>query len=140
MIAVLFFYILIVTGVVNALYLYLQYLKYLKDGRPMICPLGGKCEKVVSSRYGSLLGVRNEILGIIYYLLSIAFFSMSLIASSPQLFYIVLTLSILAALYSSFLLVIQIFFIRDLCSWCILSGIINYAALGVLLLILLNWI
>lgn len=123
----------IVLGIINASYLYWQGLRKQRHGLPMVCPVGGKCENVVFSRFGTTLGVKNEILGLFYYfslliLVALMFFL-------PHLSGIAIGLLLLssgfALVFSTYLLFVQILVLRDYCSWCILATFINYAIFGV---------
>lgn len=124
--------ILMLAGIANAAYLYWQGVQNQKNGRPMICPVGGKCEKVVFSRFGTTLGVKNEIWGLIYYFA--LFFFMAVLFGFPQFSYqatvLILFLSASATLFSTYLFFVQILILRDYCSWCILATIINYVIFG----------
>lgn len=96
------------------------YLIYRRGERPMICPLGEDCSLVLGSRWANWLGIRNETLGFIFYLI---IFILALLGAD---FSLGLSLLItLGFLYSLFLTGIQIFVIKNFCSYCLLSALIN---------------
>ena len=41
--------------------------KRIAAERP-VCPIGGGCEQVLNSRYNKLLGIHNDLLGILFYI------------------------------------------------------------------------
>lgn len=116
-----------IVGIANAAYLYWQYSQYKSYERKMVCILGARCEEVVDSSYGITLGVKNELLGIFYYLSII--FLLILFYFYPSWSMIRLFLCIAGScsvVFSSNLLYIQLFKLRNICSWCLLSALINY--------------
>lgn len=123
---------LIIVGIANAAYLYWQGVERQRSGRPMICPIGGECEKVVLSRFGTTWGVKNEIWGLIFYFALLFLIAVSL--GFPQFSYqatvVILFSSAVAVLFSTYLFFLQILVLRDYCSWCILATIINYVIFG----------
>ncbi|RJQ29063.1 vitamin K epoxide reductase family protein [Candidatus Parcubacteria bacterium] len=126
-------FLFIVLGVANAAYLHWQYLLNRRIGRTMYCPLGGSCEEVVASKFGTTFGIKNERWGIIYYVLLI----LALVAflrypqTSEILSLGILTASLLAALFSTYLVIVQFFVIREYCSWCVAATVINYIILAI---------
>lgn len=123
---------LIIVGIANAAYLYWQGVQRQKNGRPMVCLVGEECEKVVFSRFGTTLGVKNEIWGLIYYFALLVL--IVILFSFPQFSYhataMILLSSAGAALFSIYLFFLQILVLRDYCSWCILATIINCTVFG----------
>lgn len=115
-------------GLLNALILYWQHLK-VKE-RPMVCLFGQDCSLVVESKWGSSLGVKNEVFGIGFYLL-IIILSLWHIGGSAfiKLNELIFFLSLIATLASTYLLIIQFTALRNYCSWCIFSAVFNYLIL-----------
>lgn len=107
--------------------------------KPFVCPLNFDCHTVVNSDYSKLFGVSLETLGMIYYgLVSIFYF---LIIFLPETLPIILinsliALSLIAFLFSIYLIFVQIFILKSGCFWCIISTIIS--VLIFILTILLN--
>lgn len=106
-------------GLANAAYLYWQYRQVAK-GRPMFCLIGGDCQAVVESKYGRSFGVKNELWGMIYYALII---SLSLL----NIKHLILNISLIAALFSLYLLFLQSVVLKKYCSWCLLAIFLNLA-------------
>jgi uncharacterized membrane protein len=124
-------FIFIVLGILNAGYLYWQEREHERRGRPMLCPLDGECEKVVFSRFGTTFGVKNEVWGLLYYfsLIPLLVFLVYYPPLAEFSLWGILILSSGAFLFSSYLFFVQLFIIRDLCSWCLLATAINYVIL-----------
>lgn len=119
--------ILAILGLVNALYLHYQYRQYLNSGKKMFCLIGGGCGEIVSSKYGQTLGVKNELMGMIYYILLIIYSVGNLLLpqiESTFLIWVKLA-AILATIFSLYLLFIQAFMLRKFCSWCVIATTIN---------------
>lgn len=83
---------------------------------------------VIGSKYGKILGIPNEILGMIYYGTVILIYVLSQTFPIFQLQYVVQVVFIIigvAFLLSIYLTVVQIFILKDFCAWCLISAIIN---------------
>lgn len=119
--------ILAVLGFLNAYYLHYQYKQYVKSGKEMFCLFGGKCAEVISSRFGTTLGIKNEITGMIYYLLLSAYLLISMLipkfGDDFALFAKIAT--IIATAFSVYLLFIQLVVLKQICSWCLIAIAIN---------------
>ena len=91
--------------------------------KQVICPIAKKsCNIVLDSKYSKTLGVKNEFIGLIYYILIIiAVFAIQ----SNSIIQIAKIVSGLAALYSIILFGIQIKIIKSYCFWCITTAVIN---------------
>lgn len=97
--------------------LYLLYVKL--RNKKLICFLGEDCDAVVKSKYGYLFKVPNEVLGVLYY----ASMIMGMIFAINILFLQIA--AILALTASLMLVVIQAFFLKKWCEWCISTAFIN---------------
>jgi len=119
------FIVLALTGAINAGYLI--YRHNVKKRKSLICPMNHDCSRVTESKWASVLGVRNEILGLFFYVAVLAGILASLYFSAYALYvYFWLTLfSGGALLFSLFLMWVQIFKIKDYCFYCIISASIN---------------
>lgn len=110
-------------GIVNSAWL--AYRHYKK--KPLICPLDHDCSVVTESGWSTFLGVRNEILGILFYVFMIGgvFAALSL----PERVYIISLLLVLSAsggvVYSAFLAYVQFFVIKDYCFYCLISALLT---------------
>lgn len=96
-----------------------------------VCPTGG-CDTVLNSKYSKTFGIRNDILGIIYYLTILAevYISTNLLINLTIYFKII---SSLAFLFSLYLLYIQARVLKAYCFYCILTAIVN---LGIFIIII----
>jgi uncharacterized membrane protein len=123
--------ILILSFIGIAITLYLTIAHILK--KKVICPINSKsCNIVLDSKYSKTFGVKNEIIGLAYYsAIIITFF----VIESTTLILAIKTASILAMLYSIILLCIQIKVLKNYCSWCIMTAIINLL-LAILIIII----
>lgn len=107
------------------------YISYKKSqSQPLICFVGMDCNKVVTGAYANLLGIPNEVMGMMYYgFLVLAFFA-SNGGGLHQLFgfsfpFIVLIASGIALVVSAILTLIQGYVIKHWCSWCLASAMVN---------------
>ncbi len=101
---------------------YLTWKHYRKQ--PLACPLNDKCEIVTESRWSKVFGIRNEVLGIIYYLFVIGgalyFF---FVDENIKTIFVIFTG--LALLFSLFLLFLQSYVIKSYCFYCLISALIS---------------
>jgi uncharacterized membrane protein len=98
--------------------------KYQK--KVLVCPLKAKCDPVIHSEYSKFLGVENTILGMLYYYFIFIFYLFYTISGYINNYFefIIFSLSILAVLFSIYLTFIQLFKLRQICSWCLLSALL----------------
>lgn len=104
--------------------LYITHKKHRKSEH-FICPLRGSCTEVINSRFSTFFGIPVEYLGLAYY--SIIAVGYGLRAVWPDfngtLIVPLLFLSTFALIFSFYLTFIQIFTIRKLCTWCLISAL-----------------
>ena len=92
--------------------------------KKVICPSFSKeCNAVLDSKWSRVLGVKNEIMGFIYYLIVFVFIGLSI--SSFRAVLVINALVIIAVLYSLFLTYIQSKKLGHFCFYCICTAIIN---------------
>ena len=99
-----------------------------KKNKPMVCLMNFKCEDVLYSKYASFLGIPNDILGMLYYLVvGFGFAAVLFYPAIPSnLLLFVLSITITSGfLFSLYLVSIQAFKIKEWCSWCLMSAIIS---------------
>lgn len=118
---------LAILGFLNAFYLHWQHQRELATGEKMFCLIGGDCGAVVGSRYGRTFGIKNEIIGMIYYVLLGAYSLGSIFVPNfgEDLVIWAKIVIILATLFSLYLLYVQTFILRQFCSWCLIAISIN---------------
>lgn len=119
-----------ILGFLNAFYLYYQHKREMTSGKKMFCLIGGDCGAVVGSKYGKTFGVKNEKIGMAYYLLLggyflISIFAPDLINSSELGISVIKIITVIATLFSVYLLYVQTFILKTLCSWCLIAIAIN---------------
>ncbi len=98
-----------------------------KRNKVLVCPLRADCENVIHSEYSKFLGIDLEKLGIFYYSLIFVSYLINKIFDFENLSFdfFLLSLSLLAFLFSIYLTLIQLLKIRKLCSWCLFSFVIS---------------
>ena len=99
-----------------------------KSKKHMVCPMrGANCETVIHSNYSQVLFVPVEILGMIYYaFIAMAYGLLALSGSNdPIVTYGLFGISLLSALFSLYLVLIQALVIKHWCSWCLSSALIS---------------
>lgn len=115
-------------GLVNAIFLHWQYVRFLRTGKKMYCFMGEDCSQVVGSKYGATLGLKNEKIGIFYYV-TIGIFSLwnlSFYHSVPATIEsFILAISGVATLFSVYLFIVQAFILKKYCSWCLIAIFTN---------------
>lgn len=102
---------------------YIRMKKNIPHG--MTCPLNSDCDAVVHSQFSVFFGIPVEILGMLYY--AIIVFAYSAIITFPSLsnelvVFLLLTLSLVAFMFSVYLTFIQAFAIKEWCTWCLTSA------------------
>lgn len=118
------FLVLSIAGVINAAYLaYSHYRRKL-----LVCPLDHDCSVVTESRWASVFGVRNEILGLIFYAANFlaVIFSLSAPGLNSQLYFLLVAADAAGFLFALFLVYLQIFVIKDYCFYCVISAFISF--------------
>lgn len=102
------------------------YIRHKKaTGEKMICPIGAECDAVIKSSYSTFWGVSVEIFGLIYYCLVALSYAAFLVFPAlvlPITIFMVLGMTIVALLFSSYLVFIQAFNLKQWCSWCLVSA------------------
>ncbi|MEK7553245.1 MAG: vitamin K epoxide reductase family protein [Patescibacteria group bacterium] len=101
-----------------------------------VCPIGGGCEMVLTSKYNKIFFVPNDMLGFLSYVIMaflIAFFAIGIqpVALFISAFKILVAV---ASLMSVFLTYIQWRIIRAWCFWCLMSAFTIWL-MGVIILI-----
>jgi len=101
-----------------------------KSNKPFVCPITeGGCEQVVKSKYSKILGIPNEVIGILFYASIMIVSLLYLFAVIEEIFSLItfynaqLIITGISAIFSLFLLGIQIFKLKKYCEWCIASTI-----------------
>lgn len=103
---------------------YIAHKKSRKTER-FVCPLKGSCSEVVQSDFSRFLGLPVEKLGMIYYFIIAVGYGAILmwVDSTDFLVMMLLLISTFAVVFSLYLTFIQLFTLRKICTWCLLSGL-----------------
>ena len=103
-----------------------------RTGKLLVCPIRFDCNTVVNSDYSKFFGIPVEILGMAYYslvvisyFLSVVHLYFTLIPVPNTLIAFMITLSVIAFLFSIYLIFVQIFILKKGCSWCFVSALIS---------------
>jgi uncharacterized membrane protein len=100
----------------------------------MWCIFFDGCNAVTRSPYARLFGVPLSYFGVIYYLCALGL--AVLLAVDPfshGLRYGILAFTVVGVGYSAFSMVLQVSFIRAICSYCLISAVITVLLLAVAL-------
>ncbi len=92
--------------------------------QPLTCPINGGCEKVVESKWNSIFLIKNDLLGLFYYIL-ILFLVLYLFFISEKLLFLTKIISGASLLLSLVLVFIQAKIIKEYCFYCLISALIN---------------
>ena len=105
---------------------YIYYKKTKKE--KLVCILGDDCSKVINSKYSNILGMDNTVLGMLYYTFLIYIFWISNFNNFFNILLysnILLVITGLAGSISLYLIYVQVYVLKDLCEYCLISAVIN---------------
>ena len=96
--------------------------------KKLVCPIGSDCDKVVRSEYAKFFGLPVELLGVAYY--GLIFLSYLVFLAFPEFYWpysiaVIFPISLIAVLFSFYLVFIQIFTLKEICTWCMGSALIS---------------
>jgi uncharacterized membrane protein len=94
----------------------------------VICATGSGCETVQQSSYAEIAGVPVAVLGLAGYVVVLALIAWD----TPIARLAAATLTFVALLFSGYLLILQVFVIDALCTWCVINDVVIAPALAVL--------
>lgn len=100
---------------------------------PLVCPFKQACDAVLASRYGRMLGIRNELIGLAYYLLVLALLALAMagaplpvaVLGTENPLRLAFLISIPAFAASLILTGIQHFVLKNYCSYCLFANLLN---------------
>lgn len=125
MVFVTTFLVLAVFGIIDAGYLYYA---HRQENQTLICPMDHDCAVVTESKWSAMLGVRNEILGLMFYaavfLLGLAPLVTGIPPEGIKSFLMLATTG--GLVFSVFLTAVQIVSIKDYCFYCLISAAITF--------------
>lgn len=119
-------------GISEAVYLVR---KRIASERP-VCPIGGGCEMVLSSKYNKMFFIPNDILGLLAYI-TISIIAAFLVIGVEPLSFWIIVIKILVGIASSVSLILtylQWRVIHAWCFWCVMSAFTIWL-MGIILLV-----
>ncbi len=111
---------------------YLTWKHYAHKNKPLICPLNHDCSVVTESKWSHFFGIRNEILGLFFFIgmfvlgLGVLFFPRWL-QTIPLL---LLIGSGIGVVFSAFLVFVQAKIIKEYCFYCLVSAFLTLLLFG----------
>ena len=115
--------ILSVVGLLITAYLAISHLA----GKKVVCPINSRsCNAVLDSKWSSIFGIKNEIIGLIYYA-AIIIGVILINKGYPVVLTTIKVVSALSALFSTFLMLVQVRILREFCFYCFCTTIVNIA-------------
>ena len=97
------------------------------NASPLVCPMNFDCASVVHSDHSKFMGIPVEILGMLNYaIIALFYFSFLFVPSTVSALSvsIVVIISLIAFLFSLYLISIQLFVLKKGCFWCYISSLI----------------
>jgi len=118
------FIVLSFLGIIDAGYLAYNHIQK----KPLICPINAHCSAVTESKWSHMFGVRNEFLGVVYYVgLFGGILGTFLFPSVRPLLFLALVFgTTLGFLFSVFLVFLQAAVIKNYCFYCMISALISF--------------
>jgi len=106
---------------------YLLYKRIVKE-RP-VCVIGKECHRVLESKYNKILGIPNEIPGLIFFIAILLITAFLVIGVEPITWWdgLAKLLILGGALMSLYFVYLQWRVIKAWCFWCILSAVLVFA-------------
>lgn len=95
----------------------------------IVCPSGQGCDIVRASPYSRFFGISIPLLGIVFYLTMSILAVVRTQALSSKIHNLQLLISVLGVGFGIYLTYLEIFVIKAICFWCVLSFIISIAVL-----------
>ena len=113
--------VLAIIGIIDASYLAWHSIRK----KPLVCPLNDTCDIVVEGKWSMTFGIKNEFLGLAYYISVLIAAFIIAYYNTP---FIIIGLPIasgLALLFSIFLVYLQAKVIKQYCFYCMISAIVS---------------
>ena len=96
----------------------------------IVCPVGAGCDIVRASPYSRFFGISIPILGVVFYLTMAALSILrSYVFFERKAFILQLSGAVAGVGFGIYLTLLEIFVIRAICFWCVLSFIISIVIL-----------
>ena len=91
-------------------------------GRTVVCTFFNGCDKVLSSGYSVVFGVPVSYIGVIFYAVLLGLILMYAFNGNEKILKLLIGLTGIGFLTSFYLVYVQIFVIRALCFYCLISA------------------
>ena len=91
---------------------------------PTVCPIGGECDTVLKSKWSEMFGVKNDVVGLVYYIFILVLALYVFFFQQPYPLFATIITSF-ALLFSLILVFIQGKIIKEYCFYCLISAGIN---------------
>jgi uncharacterized membrane protein len=106
--------------------------KAIHQKKKLVCMIGdGGCDEVVKSEYGKMFGIDNTILGMMYYsFIFVASIILLLYPALNNINYLLLGKLIIsggAALFGTYLALVQTLVLKKWCEYCLASSAVSIA-------------
>ena len=98
------------------------------DDAALVCVAGGGCETVQESEYAEIAGLPVAALGLVAYSIVLGLVAWD----SPAARLAAATIALVGLLFSTYLLVLQLFVIDAVCVWCLANDVVIAPLLAVL--------
>ena len=90
----------------------------------LVCFLGASCNEVIHSKFSETLGVKNELIGMVYYA-GVTLYCAAALIYPGQLFIMLHPIFLIivggASAFSLYLIYVQTFVLKKWCEWCLAS-------------------
>jgi uncharacterized membrane protein len=126
---IVFAFISCLSGIALSGYLYYKKTRH----QALACPRENPCETVLHSKFGKTLGIRNEILGIFYFVLIasiLVFINFYPVFNTKVLLYCLFVILSGGGLFSLYLIGLQAFVIKSWCYWCLGIAVSNFVLIA----------
>lgn len=118
-------------GLGDALYLFIE----SRRKEPLVCPLNFNCSAVINSQWAKTFGIKNDILGVLFYagfvLLNVGYLFFSDL--KELIGNLRLLMAVVSAGFSVYLIYIQTAKIKNFCFYCLISAGVSFFILLALL-------
>jgi uncharacterized membrane protein len=97
---------------------YLTYVHY--EPEALICSTGGGCETVQDSEYAVLAGIPVAVFGLGFWIAVLAL----VLWDSELARTLVVALALVGVLFAAYLVILQLFVIDAVCTWCMINDVV----------------
>lgn len=113
------FFVLAGLGLLDAGYLVWSHFRRT----PLLCPLDHDCSAVTESRFASIFGVRNDVLGLLFFtaMTAVGLLALALPEAAGRLFRFAFFMSAGGTIFSFFLVGVQSLVLKNYCLYCLFS-------------------